>query len=107
MQLSFHVKKGDNVFVVSGKEKGKTGEIIRVDRKNDKVYIKGLNMVKRHRKPSAANIGGVEEKEAPIHISNVMHVDPKSGKPTRIAMKIVNGEKVRVSKKSGELIDKK
>lgn len=107
MQLSYHVKKGDNVVVISGKEKGKTGEIFRVDRKNDRVYIKGLNMIKRHRKPSAANIGGVEEKEAPIHISNVMHVDPKSGKPTRVGMKLVDGKKVRFAKKSGEVIDKK
>lgn len=107
MQLSFHVKKGDTVFVVTGKEKGKTGEVIRVDRKNDRVYIQGLNMIKRHRKPSAGNLGGVEEKEAPVHISNVMHVDPKSGKPTRVGFKVVDGEKVRFAKKSGELIDKK
>lgn len=107
MQASFHVRRGDLVYVTTGKEKGKTGEIIRVDRDNNRVYLKGLNMVKRHQRPSAGNEGGVVQKEAPIHISNVMHVDPKTKKPTRIGSKVVNNKKVRVSKKSGEVIETK
>lgn len=102
------VKTGDKVKVIAGKEKGKEGTVIRVDRKNDRVVVKGLNMIKKHEKPSQTNQnGGVVEKEGSIHVSNVMLIDPESGKPTRIGHEIVNGKKVRIAKVSGKAIDKK
>jgi len=107
MQVSFHVKKGDNVFVITGKEKGKTGEIMRVDRKKSRVFIKGLNLIKKHTKATAASAGGIETKEASIHISNVMHIDPTLNQPTRIGFKLNDdGKKIRIAKKSGEAIDR-
>ncbi|EEU20649.1 50S ribosomal protein L24 [Lactobacillus mulieris] len=102
------VKTGDKVKVIAGKEKGKEGTVIRVDRKNDRVVVKGLNMIKKHEKPSQTNQnGGVVEKEGSIHVSNVMLIDPESGKPTRIGHEIVDGNKVRIAKVSGKAIDKK
>lgn len=107
MQSSFHVKKGDQVSVIAGREKGKTGEIIRVDRQNARVYVKGLNMITRHKRPTAASQGGIVKEEGSIHISNVMHLDPKDNKPTRIGRRFLkDGTKVRIAKKSGETIDK-
>ena len=100
------VKKGDNVVVVSGQGKGKTGNVLRVLRDRDRVLVQGVNMVKRHLSPSQSHPGGIVEKEASIHISNVAHVDPKSGKPTRIGYKILGDDrKVRFAKGSGEVID--
>jgi len=108
MQKSFHVKKGDTVFVISGKDKGVKGEILSVNRKDSRVVVKGANIVTRHTKPSATSAGGIVKQESSIHISNVMHVDPKSDKPTRISRQIQkDGTKVRVAKKSGEMIDSK
>lgn len=102
------VKTGDKVKVIAGKEKGKEGTVTRVDRKNDRVVVKGLNMIKKHEKPSQTNQnGGVVEKEGSIHVSNVMLIDPESGKPTRIGHEIVDGNKVRIAKVSGKAIDKK
>ncbi|MFS0865278.1 50S ribosomal protein L24 [Fredinandcohnia sp. 179-A 10B2 NHS] len=102
-----HVKKGDKVQVISGKDKGKTGVILESFPKKDRVLVEGVNIVKKHSKPSQANPqGGIVSQEAPIHVSNVMPLDPKSGTPTRVGYKEVNGKKVRVSKKSGELLDK-
>jgi large subunit ribosomal protein L24 len=102
-----HVKKGDRVIVTTGKDKGKTGDILSVSRKDMKVLVSGVNIVKRHQKASAADAGGIQTKEAPIHISNVMHLDPKDNKPTRIGFKVLgDGKKVRFAKKSGEVIDK-
>ena len=102
------VKTGDKVKVIAGKEKGKEGTVIIVDRKNDRVVVKGLNMIKKHEKPSQTNQnGGVVEKEGSIHVSNVMLIDPESGKPTRIGHEIVDGNKVRIAKVSGKAIDKK
>ena len=102
------VKTGDKVKVIAGKEKGKEGTVIRVDRKNDRVVVKGLNMIKKHEKPSQTNQnGGVVEKEGSIHVSNVMLIDLESGKPTRIGHEIVDGNKVRIAKVSGKAIDKK
>lgn len=101
-----HVKKGDKVQVISGKDRGKQGVITQVIPAKERVVVEGVNIVKRHSKPSQANPqGGIIEKEAPIHVSNVMLVDPKTNKPTRIGHKIVDGKKVRVAKKSGEVID--
>ncbi|MDP4161695.1 MAG: 50S ribosomal protein L24 [Bacillota bacterium] len=101
-----HVKKGDKVMVISGKDKGKTGTILAAYPKQSRVLVEGVNIVKKHSKPSQANPqGGINSQEAPVHVSNVMPIDPKSGKPTRVGSKTVDGKKVRVAK-SGEVLDK-
>lgn len=102
-----HVKKGDKVVVISGKDKGKQGTILSAYPKQNRVLVEGINIVKKHSKPSQLNLqGGIISKEAAIHVSNVMPLDPKSGKPTRVGYKIENGKKVRVAKISGESLDK-
>ena len=102
-----HVKKGDKVMVISGKDKGKTGVILAAFPKQDRVLVEGINMVKKHAKPSQSNPqGGIVNQEAPIHVSNVMNIDPKSGEPTRVGYKMEDNKKVRVAKKSGEILDK-
>jgi large subunit ribosomal protein L24 len=102
-----HVKKGDKVVVISGKDKGKQGTILSAYPKQNRVIVEGINIVKKHSKPSQLNPqGGIISKEAAIHVSNVMPLDPKSGKPTRVGYKIENGKKVRVAKISGETLDK-
>ncbi|MFX3674646.1 MAG: 50S ribosomal protein L24 [Paenisporosarcina sp.] len=102
-----HVKKGDKVMVISGKEKGKTGTIIAAFPKKDRVLVEGLNIVKKHMKPNQASPqGGIVNQEASIHVSNVMLIDPKSGEPTRVGYKVEDGKKIRIAKKSGESIDK-
>ena len=101
-----HVKKGDKVMVISGKDKGKTGVILAAYPKKA-VFLLKVNIVKKHSKPSQVNPqGGILSQEAPIHVSNVMPIDPKSGEPTRVGYKEVDGKKVRVAKKSGEVLDK-
>jgi large subunit ribosomal protein L24 len=106
MAAKFKIKKGDRVVVITGRDKGKTGEVLRVIREESRVVVQGVNIVKRHTKPSAASTGGVVEKEAALHISNVAHVDPKTSKPTRVGYKVLDGgRKVRVARKSGETID--
>ncbi|KUO55958.1 MAG: 50S ribosomal protein L24 [Sphingomonadales bacterium BRH_c3] len=100
------IKKGDNVVVLSGKDKGKTGTVAQVLPKEGKVLVEGVNVATRHRKPSQANPqGGIERREAPMHISKVAVADPKSGKPTRVRFEEKGGKKVRVAVKSGETID--
>ena len=100
------IRKGDRVVVLSGKDKGKTGEVIRSMPKDRKVVVSGVNVHARHRKPSQLNPqGGIERKEAPLHVSNVAIADPKSGAPTRIRFETRDGKKVRVAAKSGELIN--
>ncbi|WP_338471344.1 50S ribosomal protein L24 [Niallia sp. XMNu-256] len=102
-----HVKKGDKVMVISGKDKGKTGVILASYPKKDRVLVEGVNIVKKHSKPSQLNPqGGIINQEAPIHVSNVMPIDPKSGEPTRVGIKEIDGNKVRYAKKSGEVLDK-
>lgn len=103
-----HVKKGDSVIVITGKDKGKKGRVLAAYPKKDRVLVEGINLIKKHSRPSQANPqGGIVTQEAPIHVSNVSLIDPKSGKPTRIGYKVLdNGKKVRVAKKSGEVIDK-
>jgi large subunit ribosomal protein L24 len=102
-----HVKKGDKVMVISGKDKGKQGVVLASYPKKDRVLVEGINVVKKHSKPSQANPqGGILNQEAPIHVSNVMPLDPKSGEPTRVGYKVVDDKKVRVAKKSGETLDK-
>ena len=100
-----HIKKGDIVYVNTGVDKGKTGRVLKVLVEKQRAIVEGLNMVSKHTKPNAKSPqGGIEKKEAPIHISNLNVVDPKSGKPTRIGRKLVEGKLVRISKKSGEEI---
>ena len=100
------IKKGDTVVVLSGKDKGKTGEVVRSMPKDAKVIVSGVNVAVRHRKPTQVNPqGGLERKEAPLHISKVAVADPKSGKPTRVRFETRDGKKVRVAAKSGELIN--
>ncbi|GIM46130.1 50S ribosomal protein L24 [Collibacillus ludicampi] len=103
-----HVRKGDEVQVIAGKDKGKKGRILAAFPKKERVIVEGVNIVKKHQRPNPANPqGGIIEKEAPIHVSNVMLLDPKTGEPTRVGIKILeDGTKVRYAKKSGEIIDK-
>ena len=106
MPKRFRLRKGDDVVVISGRDKGKTGSILRVIRSEDRVIVDGINMVKRHTRPSQAQPGGIVNKEAPIHISNVALADPKDGSATRVGYKFLDdGRKVRVAKQSGEVID--
>lgn len=99
-----HIKKGDKVMVIAGSNKGQSGEVKLVLTKENRAIIDGVNLVKKHTKATQDNPGGINEIEAPIHISNLMVIDPKSGKPTRVGRKIVDGKSVRYSKKSGEII---
>ena len=102
-----HVKKGDKVVVISGKDKGKQGVVLEAFPRKDRVLVEGVNIVKKHAKPSQANPqGGIFDQEAAIHVSNVMIIDPKTGNPTRVGYQTVDGKKVRVAKKSGESLDK-
>ncbi|NNF36893.1 MAG: 50S ribosomal protein L24 [Saprospiraceae bacterium] len=103
-QPKLHIKKGDKVVVISGDDKGTQGEVKEVLLSKNRVIIEGVNMVKKHTKPTNDNPGGIIEMEAPIHASNVMLVDPKSGDATRVGRKVVDGKSVRYSKKSGETI---
>lgn len=107
-QNKLHVKTGDTVVVISGKDKGKQGKIIAALPKKERVIVEGVNVVKRHTKPSQKNPqGGIIEKEAPIHASNVMILDPETKAPTRIKKQVLeNGTKVRASVKSGAVLDK-
>ena len=99
------IKKGDTVVILSGKDKGKTGEVTRAFPKDSKVVVAGVNIATRHKKPSQANPqGGLEKLEAPMHVSKVAIADPKTGKPTRVRFEEKDGKKVRVAVKSGETI---
>jgi large subunit ribosomal protein L24 len=106
IQKKFHIKKGDTVYVIAGKEKGKTGKVLRILRDKNKAIVERLNIVKRHMRPSRKNpAGGIVEKEAGIHISNLMLYCPKCGRPTRVGRKrLGSGEKVRYCKRCGEEI---
>ena len=104
--MAARIKKGDNVVVLAGKDKGKKGSVLRVVAAGGRAVVQGVNMIKRHTRPRPGEPGGIVEKEAPIHVSNLAHVDPKSGGPTRVGFRILdNGRKVRFAKKSGEVID--
>jgi large subunit ribosomal protein L24 len=104
MAMSVKIKKGDTVKVIAGKEKDKEGKVLVVDPKKNRVIVEGINLVSRHTKPSAANQqGGIVSKEAPIDLSNVMYLH--NGQTTRIGYKIEDGKKVRIAKKTGEVID--
>ena len=106
MAVKFKIRKGDKVIVRTGKDKGKTGEVLQVLRDEARVMVQGVNMIKRHTRPAPGNPGGIIDKEASIHISNVALADPKSGKPTRVGFKLLDdGRKVRIARRSGEAID--
>jgi len=105
MAVKCKIKKGDQVVVTTGREKGKTGEVIEVRPSESRVIVQGVNMVTKHVRPSQTNAGGIEKKEAPLHISNVAHVDPESGKPTRVGFEInKDGSKTRIARRSGKAI---
>ena len=106
------IKSGDEVIVVGGKDRGKRGKVLRVEPAKNRLYVEGLNIIKRHQRPQqvagaqrAEQVGGVIEKEGPIHFSNVMLADPKDGKPTRVGVEIEDGKRYRVAKRSGTRID--
>lgn len=102
-----HVKKGDKVKVLSGKDRGKTGTVLEAYPKKERVLVEGVNMIQKHAKPSQENPqGGILNQEATIHVSNVLPIDPKSGEPTRVGYEVRDGKKVRIAKKSGEALDK-
>ena len=100
-----HIKKGDTVYVNAGNYKGETGKVLSVDPSKDRAIVEGVNIVKKHTKPNAKNPqGGIVSQEAPIHVSNLQLIDPKSGKPTRVVYRMDGDKKVRYAKKSGEEI---
>jgi large subunit ribosomal protein L24 len=106
MAYKLRLRRGDEVIVVSGRDKGRKGRIVRMQRDRERVIVQGANMVKRHTRPSAGQPGGIVEKEAALHISNVALVDPKTGEASRIGYKFLeDGRKVRFAKASGEVID--
>ena len=100
------VKKGDNVVVISGRDKGKSGEVLRVFPAESRLVVQGIHIARRHTRQSMGNPGGIVEKELTIHVSNVAHIDPSSGKPTRVGYKSIDGRKVRFARRSGEMLDK-
>ena len=104
--MAARVRKGDKVVVVAGRDKGREGEVLKVLPAEQRVIVQGVQMVRRHEKPGQGSTGGITSKEAPVHLSNVAHVDPSDGKATRIGFKTLeDGRKVRFAKRSGEVID--
>ena len=110
--MALRIRRDDTVRVIAGKDKGRTGRVLRVDLKHDRVFVEGANIIKRHTRPRtlrdtqrSQELGGIVEKEGPIHVSNVMLIDPESNEPTRVSMKREGGRRTRVSKKSGKEID--
>ena len=106
MVQKFKIKKGDEVLVISGRDKGKKGKVLGVLRAENRALVEGINMVRRHQRQSATQQGGIVDKEASIHLSNLAHVDPKDGRASRVGYKFLeDGRKVRFAKRSGEVID--
>ncbi len=104
--MAARIKKNDSVMIIAGKERGKTGKVIRVQPQQERAVVERLNMVKRHVKPRGPqDSGGILEKEASIHLSNLMLVDPQDGRPTRVGFKVVDGRKMRVSRRTGNVLD--
>ncbi|MBS1868854.1 MAG: 50S ribosomal protein L24 [Actinobacteria bacterium] len=102
------IRRDDEVIVISGKDRGKTGRVLRVDPTKQKVFVEGLNIVKRHQRPTPGRpdaVAGVIEREGPIHLSNVMLLDPKDGKPTRVGVEVREGRRFRIARRSGTTID--
>lgn len=109
MRRKLKVKKGDEVLVIAGKDKGKRGKVLRVDPRRERVVVEGVNFIKRHTRPNPSrNIqGGIVEREAPIHVSNVMVISPESGRPTRVGYTFLeDGRKVRIAKVDGAILDR-
>jgi large subunit ribosomal protein L24 len=106
MANKLKIKKGDNVVVISGRDRGRSGEVLRVFPEDRRLIVQGVHMARRHTKARMGDPGGIVDKELTIHISNVAHVDPQSGKATRIGYQVIGGKKVRVARRSGEVIDK-
>ena len=107
MASRLRVRRDDQVIVISGKDRGKSGRILRVDPANERVYVEGLNIVKRHTKPrpGSTDPGGIVESEGPIHVSNVMLLDPQDNKPTRVGISREDGKRARVARKTGKKLD--
>jgi large subunit ribosomal protein L24 len=110
--MALRIRRDDTVRIIAGKDRGRTGRVLRVDPKNERVYVEGANIIKRHMRPRtlrdtqrAQELGGIIEKEGPIHVSNVMLIDPDSGEPTRVGIKRDGGRRVRMAKKSGKEIE--
>lgn len=104
--MAAKIKKGDTVVVLTGRDRGKSGEVVQVLPKEERAVVRGLNLVKRHQRQTQTAQGGIISKEAPLHLSNIALADPKDGKATRVGFKILeDGRKVRVAKRSGEVID--
>jgi large subunit ribosomal protein L24 len=110
--MGLKIRRDDTVRIIAGKDRGRTGRVLRVDPRAEKVYVEGANIVKRHMRPRtlrdtqrAQELGGIVEKEGPIHVSNVMLIDPDSGEPTRVEIKREGDRRVRIAKKSGKEID--
>ena len=107
MGAKLKIKKGDRVVVLTGRDKGRQGEVLRVIPTEERVVVQGVNVAKRHQRPTQTSAGGIVEQEAPIHVSNVAHIDPKSDKPTRVGYRIEEGgRKIRIARRSGEAIDR-
>jgi len=105
MAEKFKIKKGDQVVVTTGRDKGRRGEVIEVRRSENRVLVQGCNIVKRHTRATQTNPGGIVNKEAPLHISNVSLIDPDSGKATRVGYEIKDGKKIRIARRSGKALD--
>jgi large subunit ribosomal protein L24 len=110
--MGMKIRRDDNVRVISGKDRGRTGRVLRVDPVKQRVYVEGVNVQKRHTRPQslrdtqrAQDVGGIIEREGPVHVSNVQLIDPKSGDPTRVSVKREDGRRIRVAKKSGADVD--
>jgi large subunit ribosomal protein L24 len=107
MPVKPKIKKGDRVVVISGRSKGRTGEVLKVMPKENRAIVQGVNMVRRHTRPTSTSAGGIVDKEASIHISNLAHIDPKTDKPTRVGFRVLeDGRKVRFARRSGEVLDR-
>ena len=105
MAEKFKIKKGDEVIVTTGRDKGRRGEVIEVRRTENRVLVQGCNIVKRHTRATQNNPGGIVNKEAPLHISNVSLIDPDSGKATRVGYEVKDGKKIRIARRSGKALD--
>jgi large subunit ribosomal protein L24 len=110
--MAARIKTGDEVIVIGGKDRGKKGKVLRVDPRKQRVYVEGLNMIKRHERPRqvagaqrAESVGGVIEKEGGIHLSNVMLVDPKDGRASRVGVEVEDGKRYRITRRSGTRVD--
>ena len=104
MAEKFKIKKGDKIIVVTGRDKGKQGEVLEVLRAESRVRVQGINMVKRHRRATQTDAGGIISMEAPMHISNVAHIDPESGKASRVGYEEKDGKKIRIARRSGKAL---